>query len=181
MTTTSVNVLPGAVRALMMSCSCEGMTGFASLSNCISKIGMLMAPFCCWWLDGLDRAHQIDEPATLKIAVSSEIGRGREKQFLHFFRLSNILPADGQKRGDDAAYMRCGHAGAAVLNVSIGCVDAVLRARTAGQNALARRHQIGFQAAVARRPFRGKVGDSVGVRRVAMRGTNGDRKLDRKS
>src|SRR5450759_334593 len=95
MTTTSVKVLPAAVRAFMMSCSCEGITSLAFLSNCTSKIGMLMASFCCCWLDGLDRAHQIDEPATLKIGVSSQIRGGGEKQFLHLRRISNILPANG--------------------------------------------------------------------------------------
>src|ERR1019366_1297976 len=174
MTTTSVKVLPAAVRALMMSCSCEGMTRFASLSSCTSKIGMLMASFCCWWLDGLDRAHQIDQPATLKIGVSSQIRGGREKQFLHLLRISNILPPDGQERRDTAAYMRRSHAGAAVLDVNIGRVGGALHARTAGENALAGRHQIGFHAAVAGGPFRGKVGDAVGVRGVAMGGTNRD-------
>src|ERR1017187_8944042 len=117
-TATSVKVLPAAVSALTISTSCEGITRFPALSICTSKIGMLMAPISCC-SNRLDRAHQIDQPTTLKITVSAEIGGRGEKQVLHLLRISNVFPADGQERRNNAGHMRRGHAGPAIFHVNV--------------------------------------------------------------
>ena len=53
-------------------------------------------------LDGLDRAHDVDEPGPLEVAHPSEIGCGRSEYAFDLFGLADELRSDREERRDGA-------------------------------------------------------------------------------
>src|SRR5665213_899706 len=127
--------------ALTTCASCSALTNSPALSNSNSQTGIFIE------LDSLNSPHKIQQPPSLEVTVSAEVGSRCEEQFLDLFGIADILAADGKKGRDGSGNVGSRHAGAAVFDVK------VRRVCLRRQDAFAGSHQIGLHPPVAGRPF----------------------------
>src|SRR6266550_2345608 len=93
---------------------CASRTALATVAE-IRLIGtrLLIVPHS----ERLNGTHGIDQSTALKIRGAIEIGRGRQENPLHLFRLLHELAPNRQECGNQSGDMRRSHAGPTILSI----------------------------------------------------------------
>src|SRR5262249_17524883 len=117
-------------------------------------------------LNRLQSAQDVEHSAPLKIAIAAEVRGGLAEDVFDLLGPSEELVVAGHQKSCGAADVRRGHARSVFQSVR--------NARKRSGDLLARRHEIGFDAAVAGRSAARKVTDAVRVRPEAVRRADGD-------